>query len=312
MRLTHRTHLPPRPSGSALDADIPWYTQFIPHEPGTGRLRARPAGVEAVLAGGTMSTAADRAIAARLTAAAPDFAAWLAAHRLVQQRALRYAVDVLGLRQVLELGCGHWTSPGSAYSWIWRWETNHPGQRLRYVGLDADPIVTGAIHQGTGTWPAHTVVRGDLANLGTLCDGIRLAGQLDLTAPVLVLATGVLQHLDRPGPVLSEARAQACAGSVLAVSHPALPARASTELYDAIEEYRRDVAPWWPRLASAAGEILSAWSVPPGDIMPVGRWHPPTPTPGDNDPVPVPVADAPGWAALAVIPHTSFPERGRA
>ena len=306
MRVSERRLLPGRhasarcrpgvaPRAAVLEPGTAWYEQLMTQQPGLWLLRARPAGVEAHLLEGVAGTAADRAAAVSLTAAEPRMRWWIAAHREFQRLACDYAWNVLGLRQILDLGCGYATATGSVYRAVVDWEHRNPGQTLRYVGVDADPIAASMLNSDIRRPPRHI---GHRADIGAVDDLLRLVGgPLDFGEPVLIIAARVLQHLTAPGQTLTQLGAHVAAGSVLAVSHPAMPHPPGHPLRRAMNDYRATVAPWYSRTADTAVGILRAWTVPPGGVVPVGRWRPPARI-GAVGLLPD-IADAPGWAALA-------------
>ncbi|MDP9792536.1 SAM-dependent methyltransferase [Catenuloplanes nepalensis] len=310
MRLKHTGHLclprvwPGRATAAAgepgTEGEGAWYERMFAVAPGLGRVRARPAGVEADLLDGLAGTAADRAMVQVLNDADPRWRWWVAAHREFQRHALAYAVR-RGVRQVLDLGCGYATATGSAYTWVCEWEDRNPGGRLAYQGVDADPIVAHTLDRHMRTVPHHASLQADIDDIDSVLTLLRLAGRpLDFGAPMLIVAAGVFQHVADPGLILGRLRRQVAAGTILAVSHPDLPDPASIVLCAAVDRYRDEVAPWYPRPADTAAGMLDGWEVPAGGVMPVGRWRAPAPSGTEHEPVLEEIADAPGWAVLAI------------
>ena len=141
------------------------------------------------LLGGGASFAADRALALRLEAIHPGLRELLFSSR-------GYATDTVariargGVGQYLNVGSGLPTTPSTHETA----RVFNPGARVVYV--DRDPVVTG--HGSALVPPGARYVTGDLAEPEAILTSADVAGFLDLTRPVCLVLTLVLQTLD-PG-----------------------------------------------------------------------------------------------------------------
>jgi hypothetical protein len=95
----------------------------------------RSARVYGCLLNGKDNYAADRRVAEAVTQHYPDAPAAARANRAFLGRAVRYAVNTLCIRQILDIGTGL-PSPGSALS-----ITQHLAPDCRIVHVDNDPVV---------------------------------------------------------------------------------------------------------------------------------------------------------------------------
>ncbi|WP_051137594.1 SAM-dependent methyltransferase [Amycolatopsis alba] len=170
------------------------------------------AGVFDRAAGGSFNLGIDRVFGERADQAFPLWR--VAAATLSFAAGVRHDAITGGVTQILHLGCGMPTAPA--------WEhTMFPGG-IRELAVDADPVVIGIRHRQAqrerlrGSTPACI----DIRDICTVLDTARQV--LDLTQPILLQATGVLDHLlddDRPGEVLAAYRGALAPGSHLALSH---------------------------------------------------------------------------------------------
>jgi SAM-dependent methyltransferase len=141
------------------------------------------------LLGGGASFAADRSLAQQLESVHPGLRETLAASRgYVAAQVTRIARS--GVDQYLDLGAGLPTRPATHQAA----RAVRPGARVAYV--DRDPAV---IEHGTVLVPAGVrYVRGDLAEPEAILHSADLAGFLDFTRPVCLVASLALHVLD-PG-----------------------------------------------------------------------------------------------------------------
>jgi hypothetical protein len=171
------------------------------------------------LLGGGASFAADRALALRLEAIHPGMRELLFSSR-------SYAADAVariargGVGQYLNIGAGLPTTPATHQTA----RALRPGARVVYV--DRDPVVTD---HGRALVP-HGVrfAAGDLAEPEAILASADVAGFLDLSRPVCLVLTLVLQTLD-PGTARAVAgvlvRALAPGSYLVATAAPGSPGR---------------------------------------------------------------------------------------
>jgi SAM-dependent methyltransferase len=141
------------------------------------------------LLGGGASFAADRSLAKRLEALHPGLRELLAASRAYAARQVT-TIARAGVDQYLDLGAGLPTRP-STHQAV---RAIRPGARVAYV--DRDPAV---VEHGRALVPAGVrYVQGELAEPEAILSSGDLAGFIDFTRPVCLVATLALHVLD-PG-----------------------------------------------------------------------------------------------------------------
>jgi SAM-dependent methyltransferase len=227
--------------------------------------------------GGAQNTAADRALAERVLAAAPQVVPSARANRAFLQRAVRYCVGQ-GVRQFLDLGSGIPTV-GHVH------EVAHhldPTTRVAYV--DNEQVAVAATRRIIEGVEHVTVTQADLRDPEAVFAAPGVADLLDLTKPVAVLAVAVLHFVpdgDEPGSILAAYRDRLAGGGYLVLSH----LTADHEDRETIERvtalYRGSSHPGYPRSHVQVSALLPAdvEVVEPG-VVTVGDWRPEPSAPG--------------------------------
>lgn len=165
--------------------------------------------------GGSHNFAEDRAAATRALNVTPTMIPGARANRAFLQRAVRFCLDA-GVRQFLDLGSGIPTV-GHVH------EIAHavdPSTRVAYV--DNEPVAVAHTHRMLSNAATVTVTQADLQKPQEVLNATGVAGLLDFSQPVAVLAVAVLHFVpDAKDPAaLLDAYSQAVpSGSFLAVSH---------------------------------------------------------------------------------------------
>lgn len=183
-----------------------------------------------------------------------------------------FATEVLhhalahGVRQVLVLGCGMPTGP------TWRHQATlaHPG--IRAVHVDYDPIVTATctIARQQHPNPASEILTADLRDPDTILASTAVRSTLDLTQPVLLLATAVLHHVPdehHPADILARYRDALAPCSYIALSHLTTPDKSGDHLRltAALNLYRSIERPLTPRSRRTLNHWLSSLDTIPAD-----------------------------------------------
>ncbi|HTJ67931.1 MAG TPA: SAM-dependent methyltransferase [Actinospica sp.] len=226
------------------------------------------------LLGGRTNFTADRELLGQIMAVFPDVigAAW--EHEFFTHRAALY-LAARGIWQFLDIGTG-----------IPRVEKLHRlvqgiEASCRVVYLDNDPIVMQHLRalMADGRPGAVGFVHADLADPQGVLDAVAAEGTLDLSAPIALLLTAVLEHLpDERGPqqavkTLTQALAP---GSALVISHVAADLHAR-EMNKAAARCRQAGLPLYPRTRDQVEAYFDGWELADPGITTPARWHPISP-----------------------------------
>jgi hypothetical protein len=227
------------------------------------------------LLGGGASFAADRALALRLEAIHPGIRELLFSSRT-------YAVDTVarvargGVGQYLNVGSGLPTTPATH-------ETARaffPGARVVYV--DRDPVVTD--HGRVLVPPGVRYATGDLAEPEAILTSADVSGFLDLSRPVCLILTLVLQTLD-PGTARAVVgvlvRALAPGSYLIATAAPGTSGRMPDFTWP-LPFTAEDLASFFTGLdllppgvhegpGAPDGRVLCAVGIKPGGVRPPGE-----------------------------------------
>ena len=165
--------------------------------------------------GGSHNFAADRERAREILAARPDFAAMAQANR----RFLRHGVERFldrGIRQFLDLGSGIPTV-GTVHEIAQR-----HGTAIRVAYVDNERIAVAHSAAIVADVPGATITDADLRDAEAVLAAPGVAGLLDFSAPVGLLALTALHFVADdadPGGLLARYRRALAPGSLLAVTH---------------------------------------------------------------------------------------------
>lgn len=220
--------------------------------------------------GGTAHVAADRNAADALLVVSPDNIAWARIVRAFLGRAVR-ELTARGIDQFLDLGSGLPTK-GNVHEIA---RSANSTARVAYV--DADPVVVHHARRLLGADPRTTVTQADVRAPQQVLAAPGVAGLLDFTRPIAVIAVAVLDLLDTddPAALLSTYR-QACApGSALAVSHSAqLPTtlEPTDDVFATSSQVRT-------RTREEISSLLRGYAVLDPGLVPSALWRPDRPVP---------------------------------
>lgn len=222
------------------------------------------------LLGGRTNFTADRELLGQIMAVFPDAigAAW--EHEFFTQRAALY-LAARGIWQFLDIGTG-----------IPRTEKLHRlvqgiEASCSVVYLDNDPIVMQHLRalMADGRPGAVGFVHADVADPQGVLDAVAAEGTLDLSAPVALFLTAVLEHLpDERGPqqavkTLTHALAP---GSALVITHVAADLHAQ-EMDEVAVRCRKAGLPLYPRTRGQVEAYFDGWELVDPGITTPARWH---------------------------------------
>jgi hypothetical protein len=219
--------------------------------------------------GGSHNTSADRDLAERVLAADPRVRAVARANRSFLRRVVRLLVAG-GIRQFLDLGSGIPTA-GHVHEIA---HTTDPEVRVAYV--DNEPVAVSATRRLITDAEHVTVTAADLRDVDTVLTAPGVAGLLDFSEPVAVLAFSVFHFLPDdadPAGVLAAYRSAIAPGSYLTLSHVAPTGAASDS--DLTTLYQRSSNAAWTRTPEQIAALIPP-DMPlldPG-LVPVTEWRP--------------------------------------
>ncbi|MFF0487875.1 SAM-dependent methyltransferase [Nocardia sp. NPDC004068] len=167
------------------------------------------------LLGGKDNYEADRAVAQRMLAIAPDTRtlAWFSRQFLL--RATQIAAEA-GIRQFLDLGAGIPTEP----------TVHDVAQKIdpeaRVVSIDFDPVVFAHANALLGSADGVTAMLADARDPDDIIERVRRDGLIDFAEPVGILMVGVLHFImddERPADIIARFREVIAPGSYFAFTH---------------------------------------------------------------------------------------------
>lgn len=233
---------------------------------------ARPsaARVYDCLLGGKDNYAVDRRLADQLLKIHPYLGAAARANRAFVVRAVRFLAQQ-GIHQFLDLGCGlpthdnvHQVAERHAYN-------------ARVVYVDHDPIVLAHARALLAEGGSVAVVQADLRKPGQILDAVGLGPLIDFRAPVAVLLTAVLHHIeeeDDPYGIVRELREALAPGSALVISH-ATSDVSPAESAEVASHYSREcTSPLIHRSRSQVRRFFGDFELADPGLVFTTRWRP--------------------------------------
>lgn len=245
--------------------------------------------------GGSHNFAVDRQAAERVIAANPNTVAAARENRAFLVRVVRYCLE-RGIRQFLDLGSGIPTV-GNVH------EIAHHdvGSAVRVAYVENEPIAVAHAGALLADVDTATITRADLRDVDAVLAAPTVAGLLDFTQPIALLALAVLHCVsdaDDPPGILARYRAVLAPGSYLALSHVTLDHLAAAKLGGGAEMakvYHNANPPSWARTHDEIASWLDGLSlIEPGVVIP-RAWRPDPTNPGPDTP-------SMWWAAVAHLP----------
>jgi hypothetical protein len=228
--------------------------------------------------GGGANLAPDRRLADRMARLEPAVVGMARANRAFLRRVVRHCVAE-GVRQFLDLGSGIPTV-GNVHEVA---RAADPRCRVAYVDNDAIAVAHSR-HRLRGD-PLATVTHDDARDVDAVLAAPTVAGLLDLTEPVALLALMVLQYFpdapDDPAGLIRRYAARLAPGSVVAVSH--LTGEETTaDMVGLVTLTYESTTPGRLRTRAEVAALLGpATPVAPG-VVPVDAWRPDDPYPRET------------------------------
>jgi SAM-dependent methyltransferase len=229
---------------------------------------AHPARVYDYWLGGKDNYAADREVAEKIMAVAPDIPRSARANRQFLKRAVLLAAE-RGIRQFLDIGSGLPTVENTheVAQWV------APDAHVAYV--DNDPIVRAHGKALLADCSTRTVVQADVREPEAILAHPDVRRLIDFDLPVAVLLLGVLHFVsdeEDPYGIVARVRDAMAPGSYLIFSH--LTGDADTQTF---EQTRAATDRRWNSIARTHEEVTRFFAgfeiLEPG-IVPPDRWRP--------------------------------------
>lgn len=243
--------------------------------------------------GGAQNFAVDRVAAERALAAVPA-RLFAVANRAFLQRAVgRLAGE--GVAQFLDLGSGLPTV-GNVHEVA---RQVNPAARVAYV--DHDPVAVAHADRMLDGQPGVSISQGDARDPDAVLAAPGVAGLLDFTRPVAVLAFAVLHFVaeaDDPAGVLAAYRGACVPGSALALSHLSTVTVTGDQQGAAEGVYRNTSTPVAVRSREAITALFTGYRLLDPGVVLLDQWHPDR-TVTDED-----AAATNTYAGVGILPRT--------
>jgi len=222
------------------------------------------------LLGGKDNYEEDRRFAENLLAVVPDAQAAARANRHFLGRAVRFAVNEAGIRQVIDIGAGlpAMCDPGQVAREL------APDTRVAYA--DNDPVVVSHARALLCGDPGVCAIQGDLCDAHAMLGHPELRAQIDFREPVVILLTAVLHFIpdeDQPYRLVEVVKAAMAPGSVLVISHAATDDLSADAVKQVEELYAQATAPAVPRSREEIARFFDGLELVPPGIVDAACWR---------------------------------------
>lgn len=225
--------------------------------------------------GGHANFAVDRAAGDELAQAFPDQLAYCRANRGFLWRAVRTLVTEHDIDQFLDLGSGVPTV-GNVHEIA---HAHNPTARVAYV--DVEPIAIAHARQLLGPDEQRvTSTEADVCDPASVLAAPGVAGLLDFTRPVAVLALGILDIIPTTNAAsLTAAYRNACiTGSALAVSNSTHLTGTAQQAQQAQDVFARTTTPQvHMRTREQVAALLPGYHLLEPGVVPTATWRPDEP-----------------------------------
>lgn len=225
--------------------------------------------------GGSTNFAIDRAVVEQARKDGTHEQEYCWANRGFLGRAVRVLTRDYGLDQFLDLGSGvptvgnvheiaHQENPHARIAYV-EWETIAVHHARRLLGDDERRV---------------TVTQADVADPESVLSAPGVAGLLDFTRPVVVLACGVVELLPQPDltPLVLRYRQTCASGSALVLSHNAQLTRTDEEVAYLRQAMAGSDTPFLAmRTRAEVTALLPGYELLEPGVVPTAAWRPEQP-----------------------------------
>lgn len=237
---------------------------------GSDTTKAHPARVYDYWLGGKDNFAADRVLAERASANAPEVTMACRENRAFLGRAVRM-LAAQGLRQFVDVGTGFPTMGNSD-------EAAHSvAPDAHVVCVDNDPVVLAHSRALLSRRSAErtTVVEGDLREPDAILDDPDLRAVIDFDQPMAVLLVAIAHFLrdsDDPAGIIAAFRKRMAPGSYLVISHATYDF--NIKVLNNSRVYNDATAPFIPRSRAQILSLLGGFDLVEPGLVDVAHWRP--------------------------------------
>jgi hypothetical protein len=220
--------------------------------------------------GGDHNFPADQQAAQQAAALSPAVVIGAQSSRAFLHRAMRY-MSIQRVEQFLDLGSG---LPTSSNTHQVAREAN-PDARVAYV--DADPTAAAYARDILTGDTLATVTQADIRDVAAVLTAPGVAGLLDFTQPIGILAIAVLHFIpntDNPAGLIAGYRDACPAGSYLALSHGAATSITPEQQHEGQAIYGRTGSKLTLRSKEEITELLPGYHILPPGVVLLDQWRP--------------------------------------
>ncbi|WP_438387905.1 SAM-dependent methyltransferase [Actinopolyspora saharensis] len=245
--------------------------------------------------GGTANFAVDRQAVDRLLPEVPEIQVYARATRAFLCRVIRFLCD-RGIDQFLDLGSGMPTV-GNVHEIAGR---RRAGARVAYV--DVEPEVVSHSKELLRGTEGVTVTQADMREPEAVLAAPGVAGLLDFSRPIAVLAVSVLPYVpdaDDPPGIVRRYRDNCAPGSYLAVSHGAPLTMSVDQVRSSEYVYQSTHTPLTMRSPERIRSLLPGYELLEPGLVPLPEWRPEPDVNAAQDST----RSANGLAAVGYLPH---------
>jgi hypothetical protein len=239
---------------------------------------ANPARVYDYWLGGSSNFAVDRELGDRMIAIDSRVVPMARENRSFLRRVVTW-LCTQGVTQFLDLGSGIPTV-GNVHEVATRVA---PEAKVAYV--DSEPVAVAHSVRILEGNPNTTITHADLRDAQTVLSAGTVAGLLDFSRPVAVLALSVLQYFDDaedPAAMIARYRSVLVPGSYIAISHISAD-DPDIDMAGLAGATKSAAVSAHPRSRAAVTALFGDGELVPPGVVWVGEWHP---DPGAAEPVP--------------------------
>ncbi|WP_253779593.1 SAM-dependent methyltransferase [Goodfellowiella coeruleoviolacea] len=222
--------------------------------------------------GGSNNFAADRELARKVLAVAPQIRATALANRAFLRRAVRYLVAA-GIRQFLDIGAGIPTV-GNTHQIAQQLDPD-----IRVVYVDNEPVAVAHSELLLSDEPNAEIVEADFRDPAGVLDARETRALLDFDQPIGLLLCAVLHYVpdaDRPAEILASYREALAPGSHVAITHITGDDQPDA-LREVAELYATSQNPGQPRSRDEFTALFAGFEVVEPGVVYLDQWRPERP-----------------------------------
>lgn len=230
---------------------------------------ANPARVYDYWLGGSSNFAVDRELGDRMIAIDPRVVPMVRENRSFLRRVVTWLCEN-GVSQFLDLGSGIPTV-GNVHEVAAR---INPAVKVAYV--DSEPVAVAYSARLLEENQNATITHADLRDAQTVLSAPTVAGLLDFSRPIALLALSVMQYFgdeEDPAALIAQYRRILVPGSYVAISHVSAD-DPDVDMKGLAEATKQAAVSAHPRSRAEVAALFGEVELVPPGIVWVGEWHP--------------------------------------